>query len=585
MPIDIKLLRNEQDAEMVCQWQRLRQRQPSHTDSIIAVVAALDRDARHALSTLNKYKTVCRQERKRPDPNLLQSYQHESDKLALEVQQKLYFVQNAIDESLLSEFQHYDNSLVANINPNSILGSPYRRLIEFGAWDVIGKISSSTKQKAPSDASSSSALICWAGVGMDWAHALSAHLTFHIRTKAQPQPQLQLLQLPKYMPLEATCFHDMMGCPAAQPPDSCDICTAGTILQAPSWLTYLKLQYSDQTWGDKQLPKVISYSTTPSYNSMNDDIGWEDPRDHLLQKSWAKHQTSTHASTSLETHSVLILTSSTYYDSRSVQKEWAERMESFYRSLLPPECMGAVRQRVVSSLDLLPAESSRMVVEGCLPGTIQADSHKSNNTCTNTQAEEQEWVILGYLSNFGDYISRSCRIKNNQQQFCHIIQGQLCKISETMCWQAAHATTAEAEQPPGGHTASSSIRFSEALARHFSGAFCCNDSPAISDDDHPGEMTLQQTHYLEKAKNGRVQVKPVPLATSRQSTKSAAGQPRAMEASRLHPSNDETSKSSTVTAKKSKALPLLEPSNTPASRERIQAELLSSPHDFLPFYQ
>ena len=590
MPIDVRLLRSDDDASQVARWQSLRERvvatkikdHSSNNNSkanddggggseeTVRRVTQIDHDFRQAQKILNAYKSSCRQQRKRPDPQLLQSHQQGCDELAAALKESLCMIANAVDETLLMATEHAKSLELAGVSSQEEIGketkstgifqSTYRRLIELGALEAIGDLSSNK------NSTGQSSFLCWTGLGKDWIHALASCLaseTIHL----QPLQQVQILQLPTNMPLEMDVLHQMMGCVQRSedcsicsnpPPDSCD-----TMRQAPSWLGFLKLQYSDQTLGDKQLPKVLSYSVRATNRQplTGDAVSSHvlDPREQLRENSFPdSHLLSTQAGTEHDVHNLLMLTSSTYSDSRSAQQEWAARLLSFYQSLLPTNATtGArgdvVRQRVIAPPDLVPAEASRIVIEGYLP-KVNTDGNRE----TTSSKDSGSWVILGYLSNFSDYPTRACRIKNNQQQFCHVIQGLLCSIPETMCWHACYSSIDDDTNKNVG------IDLPSALAQHFPRRY-------------PTPLVLPQIRSLEKTKHGRIQIRTIRPPKSDDMTAPAPPTLGPTEPSRLNFGNQENKQ------ERKARVTLIEPYVT-LSTDQIRCEALSSPHDFLPFY-
>ena len=500
MPIDIRLLRDGSSVDQVERWQNLRRRK-TDTDGGTRIrlehLILLDQEYRQALKTQNKYKSACRQEKKRPDAELLQRHQQDCDDLLQQLERDLCSLCNAVDETALAAYLWQKSAVGGTTINASISKSPFRRLVELGAWEVLGNLQQENTT------------FCWTGTGARWGDALSNYL----KDTVQQGQRCQELWLPPTFSLEGKAFHDMMGCTKYQPEGACIVCEKGTdaSFPAPSWLEYLRLQYTDQTIGDKQLPSVLHFRVRRTRDSASTML---DAREQLREKSSsflpaAKGMEST-------IHNILILTSSTYVDSRTAQKEWIKRLSDYYLSLLPDDCENPkqhVRQRVVTPSDLLPAEASRVVVEGHLPATDQ-------------------WILLAYISNFSDFPSRACRIKNNQQQFCHVLQGTLCSVPETMCWQASHSK--------------GSLQFPAALCHY-----------------HPDDV-VPQVKTFDTTKNGRLQLKSISL----EDCKPASAKKKPSSIRKDGPS-------------RIKVLEL----NGKASNQQIKGEALCTPFNFLPFYQ
>ena len=599
MPIDVRLLRSPDNVDQIVGWQLLRSGEVSESSSAgllshnssritakidddsnptssntgVATVkraVQVDLDFRQAQTSLNKYKSSCRQQRKKPDPRILQSLQEECDKLGTALNQLLFKIANAVDEHMMPTRVSLPAKVV--IHKSKIGGffqNPYRRLVEFGAWEIVGDIQQIILKggaAAATNDNNSISFLCWAGLGSDWAHAIACCLKSHLIPLHQAlQTSVQIVRLPAQLPLENSILHQMLGCTT---PTTCCVCLneaindPNTLQLAPSWLGFLNLKYSDQMFGDKQLPKFVHYSVgDTSGDSATSKC--PDQREKLQEESFLNNQIfPAEARIEHTLHKILILTSSTYSDSRSAQQELAERLQSFYLSLLPAQAdaicspgRDVVRQRLVAPPNLLPAEASRIVIEGYLPkfrtdkdGTILLENTETKR--------EGAWIILGYLSNFSDYPTRACRIKNNQQQFCHLIQGLLCNIPVTMCWHAAYGTDTCVNDK-----ANLGVTISAALARHF---------PSV----YPNPLELPQSSSLEKTKNGRSQIRAIRPSNIEDSSPTAkkglSGQSRIVQRS----NNSEEKKA---------RLALIEPHFT-VRAEQVQGEAFSSPSNFLPFY-
>jgi hypothetical protein len=312
----------------------------------------------------------------------------------------------------------------------------------------------------------------------------------------------------------------------------------------------LKINYSDETLGDKQLPRVVSYTSSASAKFPPAHCLF-DPREQLRRDSFVKDQLPL---VPYDIHQVLLLTSATWADSRGAQLQWIDRLKRFYLSLLctesaQTETLNAkkVQQRLVQVRDLLPGEASRVVVEGYLP--CQDDQNGTNENGTNG-----DWVILGYLSNFLDYPARAIRLKNNQQQFCHVLHGVLCSIPETMIWQARNSAQEDGIE--------AGVTVSRALAHYFPDQYAIVGG-AVGKIER--QVVLPQIRSMSKIKNGRLQIRDI-----------KPRQKVAME-------NDDQ--------KSIQQIPAGAPSTRsvilkqPPTSEQIRQEALSLPFGFLPFYE
>ena len=581
MPIDLRLLRSDETLENVRRWYLLRTSSPSaeghkkqpaasantaREEDPIGLAIGLDGRHREAQKRLAQYKSSCRQERKRPDSETLQSYQKQCEELSCSLRAALWSIGNAVDETLQQDNRSMtiDEGKKKERSVNNLLQSPCCRLLEVGALEWIGDLENLSGD-------SRSGLLCWTNIGLEWSHALSRYLSASLLDMSMNAKQTKNLQLPECLPIEESLAHDMLGCLFREQGKHCPICfqsrlsstkTTSSIpasIKAPSWLAYLKLKYAEQTLGDKQLPRVLHYSTidhqsytspylpglAPSSEQRGAEFGFLDPREQARKSSFFKYPFPSIPTSTV--HHVLILTSATLADSRDAQQEWIEKLAGFYQSLInlemnddnkrTPEEM--IRQKVVGPSDLLPGEASRLVLEGFLP--LHDSSSKEKD-----KTDEEYWVILAYISSFLDYPSRACRIKNNQHQFCHVLQGTLCSIPETMAWQAENNDHETSEKH-------NEIRICKELTRYF----------AADSDEINGECTtkLPRIMSLGKTKQGKLQIQPmqIPLKVKKSS---------------------ETVKR--IRSRTSSIPTTLE--NIHPTREQIQLEALSSPFEFLPFY-
>jgi len=452
----------------------------------------------------------------------------------------------------------------------------YRRLIEVGALDVIGDLTDLSSGKK-SNTRHQSSLLCWTGLGQDWACAISNCLNSHFTNGTHPTEQQQLLQLPPQLPLEHDILHALLGC-SKSVQGQCCICSSvsmdvsASVAQAPSWLGFLRMKFADQTVGDKQLPKFIYYScrerTQVRALAAGEDTATTmpsviDPREEHRRESFPDGSTFKFeaSSTQLDVHHILVLTPSTYFDSRCVQKNLADRLLSFYQSLLPAHVVTdsamvgrvVVRQRVVSPLDLLSAEASRILIEGYL--LKQKKSERNNGS------ENGSWIVLGYLSNFSDYPTRACRIKNNQQQFCHVLQGVLCSLPETMRWLTCH-----------GIRPAKNSENNEGCWNIFLSDFLAQNFPR----HYPNPLVLPQVRALDKTKRGRVQIRTLrTLQTNKMSPICNCTDSNDVSLQPPVAKNNEENKPRRA-ARIVQVAPLVKLTAT-----QIQGEALSSPHDFL----
>lgn len=586
MPIDVRLLRNAESAEWVRRWQhqRRRRRRSEHDEKITVEDAIrLDQNQCEALKKLNQYKNACRQQRKRPDPVQLESYQRESNDSSLKLRKALWSIANAIDETLIPDVEEeilVDASISRahkEIRAKNAIEFLYQPLLEIGVLECIGTICSLKNGQ--------SGMLCWSRLGMDWSSALSRHIWSSMSLSTQKG--LTILRLSELLPLEYASLHDMVGSPlqfrrscticSIHPSASCE-CPNSVDLEedilAPSWLSYLKLNYCGKTLGDKQLPKVTMY-VSPS-TLMENDNGhakhcFVDQREQQRRASFPCP--SAFSRIQYEIYQVLILTSATWADSRGAQQEWMNSLMEFYYSLVGPavravnKCL--LRQRLMPPCDLLPGEASRIVLEGFIEDPISnvaagVDNKNNDDTADDTEDEQVgNWVILGYLSNFLDYPTRSCRIKNNQHQFCHMLQGVICSIPETMRWQMNVNAFGDG-----------SVAISESLTKYFP----CNYSEDTSTCESSvplRSLVLPKTRTVITTKNGRYQIQD--LLQAETPLYDIVSPTTIGKSGKLQPTN-KARVSSKVKSDGNRVL------QGPPTKMQIQCEALSSPFGFLPFY-
>jgi hypothetical protein len=244
------------------------------------------------------------------------------------------------------------------------------------------------------------------GVGIQLLSALQRLATESIR---ESFPTSDSFELPASMKLTCVEYHDMWGCRGTE---QCAACKASSeTLLAPSWMTLLQKGFDSRYW-DRQLPVVRLLLTSAGDHRDFLDDGRETTRRASWRKNGRKGRPWHERLARQPLIQVLALAGpSLEVDSRPLQNELLQHAGKFYRHLVPDRHIGV---RAIPATELLPAEASRLVLEGSLPGC-------------------DEPVCLGYLSNLLDYASTGIR-HGTTREGLHALQGCLCSLPETLEW-------------------------------------------------------------------------------------------------------------------------------------------------------
>lgn len=231
----------------------------------------------------------------------------------------------------------------------------------------------------------------------------------------------------------------------------------------PSWLTLL-LHHQSGTYWDRQLPKLtlLSCTTTPANTTVaangnapapGDNSSSCDGREVARVGSWTtggRRRDKKKKSAALLWHQrlavqeqlqILAVTGpSLEADSRPLQRRIMERVRDLFEQLLKNDSddeddddnndnndssstAAAVRIRAVPAAELLPMESSRLVVQGFLPPLFEKP------------------VCLAYLSNLQDYCTGSELRHGTTKEALHVLHGMICSAAETMEWMCQNRAT------------------------------------------------------------------------------------------------------------------------------------------------
>jgi hypothetical protein len=254
------------------------------------------------------------------------------------------------------------------------------------------------------------------GPGSQLATALNRFVVDSMQTSLNELSQdINLWNLPSSLESISTSqCHDIWGCSGP----SCRFCLAnGTTKQlpAPSWATLLRNQYG--TYWDRQLPKISLLSCT-SVHTTECPL---DERDGARLDTGGRHkkkQQPWHQRLAVQEQiQIMAVTGpSLEADSRPLQRRIIERLRDLFQQLIGDDVAPIVRIRAIPAAELLPMESSRLVVEGFL---------------------SLRPVCLAYISNLQDYCTSSSAMRHGTtKEGLHVLQGTICSVAPTMDWIA-----------------------------------------------------------------------------------------------------------------------------------------------------
>mmetsp|Transcript_12794 Transcript_12794/g.19833 ORF Transcript_12794/g.19833 Transcript_12794/m.19833 type:complete len:427 (+) Transcript_12794:2214-3494(+) len=187
--------------------------------------------------------------------------------------------------------------------------------------------------------------------------------------------------------------------------------------------------------------------------------------------TWIDQLSSSSHTTQMD---MFALTACSMDEAQRVQLQMVQQIIDFHQSLLLPlttrneeekhQSKPLLRTRIESPWHLLPCEASRIVIEGYLPppSLTTANTTKKMNkknkknptsSTTTVTGDDDSYVVLGYVSNFTDYLSRPCQTKygtsakGKDTEFVYTVHGILTRLSSTMNWMIVNNTVSVAVQP------------------------------------------------------------------------------------------------------------------------------------------
>ena len=423
---------------------------------------------------------------------------------------------------------------------------------------------------------------------------------------------IQEWHLPESMEtLSSNQYHEMLGCSSSSSSSSSPNDENGQPqtqqqqVQVPSWLTILRKLtknngHHHQTMFDRQLPAVHlllqtkTAATTAATKVDAVNVVIDDERETARRSSWKTHRRGGRQSNKQERRriavadaaveqriSILVLTGpSLAADSRPFQKQIAQTIQTLFQQLLLLDddddeaasltTRKQVRVRAIPATDLLPSESSRLVIEGFLPEGRRGRGKSATNS-TATSSSNNSPVVLAYLSNMQDYcIGREIR-HGTTKEGLHVLHGMICSVNETMDWMCRH-------------------RASDPYAVTLPRCLCTNSSieettmASSEQQQQQPQQQPQQRRILHKRRvvvkaNGRkvVQdIKTIPASTPATTTKQKKQQKQ------LRTTHTQSDRATTPFGAGVNHHHPPYCSSTPAAR--IRAEALSMPYSFLPLF-
>lgn len=230
--------------------------------------------------------------------------------------------------------------------------------------------------------------------------------------------------------------------------------------EIPAWKALLQAQHGSTLW-DRQLPQIHLLQCT-SINSVEKHCK---TKTHSTQQQSKKKQQRNPWFQKLQPAKqieMLALTGpSLTADSRPLQRQLMECVLGLYRQLASTNdthrgrADKSLRIRAVPAHELLPMESSRLVVEGWTTTTTTTATNKKKS---KRQDSSSSPFCLASLSNLQDYCTNDterCKIRHGgstAKECVHVLHGTLCRIGEAMEWLCQTKATASgvALPPPLG---------------------------------------------------------------------------------------------------------------------------------------
>jgi hypothetical protein len=205
-------------------------------------------------------------------------------------------------------------------------------------------------------------------------------------------------------------YHDLWGCSG---PSKCTARARQTTesieakLTVPSWFTILRNEYG--TYWDRQLPKMSLLSCTSGTN--------DDPVDAREVERWGQGKKKPwyqRLAVREKIQIVVVAGPCLDADSRPLQQRIVECVRDRFQQLIGDDALSTLRIRAIPAAELLPMESSRLIIEGYV--------------------SSEKPVCLAYLSNLRDYCTGPGLRHGTTKEGLHVLQGNICNTAETMEW-------------------------------------------------------------------------------------------------------------------------------------------------------
>jgi hypothetical protein len=235
--------------------------------------------------------------------------------------------------------------------------------------------------------------------------SLVSHALLFFKKKDFP-----VISPPEFVMTSKATAHSVLGCCQ----QDCSVCNESMQLRLPSYLAGF-LFHREKVYWDRELPMGHITVTTNQCKLDEREANRLSTFKHTKRK-WFEEVQSNQVG-------MLGFTICTMEETRRLQTEIADQIMAFHASLCPHndtrlkslKVSPILRKRAISPPDLLPHEVSRIVVEGFLNGIP---------------------VVLGFVSNFADYISRATRTRcgGAYTEYVYSFHATLCSDTETLEW-------------------------------------------------------------------------------------------------------------------------------------------------------
>jgi hypothetical protein len=526
MPIDLGLLGTEDEGgniDLVLSWQALRRSHCRDRASSSAAdqdqeplfrIQLWDLERRHVLKSLEQHRHRLRESQRLLSPIAAAS---DTDRAAAkaqirklqketlpELESQLSRLTNQVDEALWRVGNEVDTAIMRDSSKSSIETpetpdheSVIDPLFCLRGYEMLGKMTILTGAGAILSRSLTDAII----------ECLS----------------FELVRLAGSLPEDPSNIHLLFGCGRQNRIPICSVCRERTIaesrpvcFEAPS-VGLLSMRHQNKTYWDRQLPLGITCTTLCSSTF--------DPRERARIDTFkkSKRKRPWFQNTHDDRVEVFVLAGNTMAEAREVQLMLANKICSFFLSLLGETSSSLVRLRTLSPDELLLAEASRVLIQGFLP---------SLNRC----------VTLGYVSNFTDFISRGIKTKCGDNGFVYTIHGVACSVPESIEWVLQNNVTE--------HQNELGVALAPLLAKGFW-------VEGMNEGAHLFLPFQQRVRHGKEGRGGKLFVEEL----------SKSGEPRVLHNSRER---------DTPLTGKPFAL------DRPPNRTEIIGESLACPYDFLP---